>query len=245
MKNKFLKIASLLVMLCLISACAIGTTFAKYTTGDTAGDSARVAKWGVRVTMVGDDLFNNEYATDDTTHAGTLSVKSVSGDDVVAPGTSGKTTFSITGSPEVAVRIVIDFNAVSDIVLPAGSVTGQTADYHPIVFTLTQTHDYNGEIKDEHGNAAPVELKKGTLAEIQSFLDAYSGANGHDFKLPETDGNKLVLDSTYELSWAWAYESGNDAADTLLGDIIAGEATVAGAVTEIKYDLSITVTQID
>lgn len=234
MKNKFLKIASLLVMLCLISACAIGTTFAKYTTGDEASDSARVAKWGVRVTMVGDDLFSNRYATDDTAHAGTLSVKSVSGDDVVAPGTSGKTVFSITGSPEVAVKIDIDFNAVSDIVLPAGSVDGQTADYHPIVFTLKQTHNYQGEM------ATPDVLVEGTLADIQTFLDAFSGT---EYQLPNT--HELKLDSTYELSWTWVYESGNDAADTLLGDIIAGEATVAGAVTEIEYDLSITVTQID
>ena len=51
MKNKFFKVASLMIMLCLISTCAIGTTFAKYVTGDTATDSARVAKWGVRLTM--------------------------------------------------------------------------------------------------------------------------------------------------------------------------------------------------
>ncbi len=230
MKNKFFKIASLMIMLCLISTCAIGTTFAKYVTGDTATDSARVAKWGVRLEMQGDDLFRNEYATDDSAYAGSLSVKSSStSEDVVAPGTKGSTVFSIKGTPEVAANIKIEFDGVKDIVLPAGNA-GLTEDYHPLVFTLKQTHDYQGEM------ATPTVLFSGTLAQIEAALANFSANYA-----PNT-----ILDSTYELSWEWAFENaGKDAADTLLGDIIAGEATVAGAVTEVEYDLSITVTQID
>lgn len=239
MKNKFFKIASLMIMLCLISTCAIGTTFAKYVTGDTATDSARVAKWGVRLTMQGDDLFRNTYAADDTEITGKLSVQSSSTDKVVAPGTKGSTVFSISGIPEVAVRIVIDFNATSDIVLPAGAVLADdstlAANYHPLVFTLKQLKDANGDIAAENQT-----LKSGTLADIQEFLDTYTGTNGAEYE-PNTN-----LASTYELSWAWAFENaGMDAADTLLGDIIAGVEPANGAVTSVQYDLSITVTQID
>lgn len=244
MKNKFFKIASLMIMLCLISTCAIGTTFAKYVTGDTATDSARVAKWGVKIEMQGDDLFSNQYDAHDTELAGKLSVKSSSDDEkVVAPGTSGSTVFSIKGTPEVAARIVIDFDATSDIMLPAGSVQGQTEDYHPLVFTLKQIADADG--------AVDVVLKVGTLADIQAFLDAYTGTNGTEY-LPNTD-----LASKFELSWAWAYSVDDltDKMDTLLGDLMAAKIEAeakgeqytlpTGVSLNVVYNLSITVTQVD
>ena len=227
MKNKFFKLAVLMVMLCLVTTCAIGTTFAKYVSGNSADDAARVAKWGVVVEMVSDDLFENEYTTDDNTYAGALSVKSQNGDSVVAPGTKGSTVFSISGAPEVAVRIDIVFNATSQVKLPGATAA---EDYYPIVFTLKQTEDYQG-------NPATGVLAQGTLDDIAYFLnEVYSGAE----YAPNT-----VLDSKYELSWEWAYESGNDAKDTLLGDVMAGTQTVAGAVTEVAYEISVTVTQID
>ena len=226
MKNKFFKIASLMIMLCLISTCAIGTTFAKYVTNDAAYDSARVAKWGVQLEMVSDKLFNNEYQSHDANYAG-LTVKSDNGNKLVAPGTSGKTAFSISGTPEVATRITISMTNVSDVVLPAGSVAGQDAAYYPVVFTLKQT---NG--------ATDVVLVTGTLADIQAFLTAYSGAE----YAPNTD-----LHAEFELSWEWAYSVNDftDKMDTLLGDIMAGEADVENSSINVAYNLSVTVTQID
>ena len=149
----------------------------------------------------------------------------------VAPGTKGSTVFSITGTPEVAANIKINFVATSDIMLPADSAEGQDEEYHPLVFTLKQTHDYQGEM------ATPTVLFSGTLAQLEAALANFSANYA-----PNT-----ILDSTYELSWEWAFENaGMDAADTLLGDIIAGvEPNNVGAVTAVKYDLSITVTQID
>ena len=66
-KNKFLRLASVMLMLCLITTCAISGTFAKYTTSDEALDSARVAKWGVAVQVLGNDveMFKPEYAKND------------------------------------------------------------------------------------------------------------------------------------------------------------------------------------
>ena len=235
MKNKFFKIASLMVMLCLVTTCAIGTTFAKYVTNAEAEDYARVAKFGVKINIAGDDLLKTEYATDNTAkYAGSVSVKSSSDtENVVAPGTKGSAEFSISGTPEVAVQIDIVFALAQnpDIVLPAGSVDGQTEDYYPVVFTLKQLEDANGDIAE-----ANQVLAQGTLADIQDYLDDYSGEQ----YAPNTN-----LKSVFELSWEWVYESGNDAEDTLLGDIMAGTDSVAGAVTSFSYDLSITVTQLD
>ena len=66
MKNKSVKIAALAIMLCLLTTCAIGTTFAKYVTGADAEDYARVAKWGVKIDIAGDDMFKDTYVADAT-----------------------------------------------------------------------------------------------------------------------------------------------------------------------------------
>ena len=77
-----LKLASAMVILCLITTCAISTTFAKYTTGGSVDDTARVAKWGVEVTMDGDPMFSNTYA------GGPNGISVSATENVVAPGTS-------------------------------------------------------------------------------------------------------------------------------------------------------------
>ena len=234
MKNKFLKIAALVLMLCIATTCVIGTSFAKYVTGAEGEDYARVAKWGVKIDIDGDDMFHNTYAADDTALAGKLSVHSNSIDQVFAHCTSGSTTFTITGNPEVAANVSIEFDYASDIVLPAGSVENQTDDYYPVVFTLKQTKGFDG-------NAMDVTVASGNLQNIKAAINGFS---------QNYDAEALDLDAEFVLSWEWAYESTdnvNDAKDTLLGDIIVDPtaATVAGTSTRLEYELSITVTQLD
>ena len=260
-KNRFLKVASAMIILCLITTCAVSTTFAKYITEGEASDAARVAKWGVELTMDGDPAFASEYS--DATNG--LTVKSDNGDKVVAPGTSssevaGGLKFAITGKPEVAVDITIDFTWTQDVYLRkmddlrdwtqagtevGGSTTYEkfnlTEDYYPVVFTLKQTK--------AAGATVDVELAKGKLADIKAFLDAYSV--GADSKYaPNTD-----LGAEFELSWAWVID-GNNKADTYLGNLMAGlnpdsltEALNNTAMNDycvnIAYALTITVEQID
>ena len=57
MKNKMMRIASVLLVAALITTCAISGTFAKYVTKVSGEDTARVAKWGILLGMEGDDLF--------------------------------------------------------------------------------------------------------------------------------------------------------------------------------------------
>ena len=52
MKNRFLRLASGLFVLCLITTSVISGTYAKYVTGDNGNDTARVAKWGVEISRV-------------------------------------------------------------------------------------------------------------------------------------------------------------------------------------------------
>lgn len=114
-KNKIMRFASLILVLTLLSTSVISGTFAKYTTTDSATDSARVAKWGVTVLASG-NLFGEDYnpnstadsVADDVIGTVTTSASSSDSDNIVAPGTKNDTGFtvSISGTPEVAWDVV-------------------------------------------------------------------------------------------------------------------------------------------
>lgn len=284
-KNRCLKIASGLLLLVLVTTCAIGTTLAKYTTGGDAQDSARVAKWGVKLEMEGDSMFSNRYKVSGST----VIVESESGTEkIVAPGTASTSTttaststtaavFSISGTPEVAVKINVALTVNNDIFLKkstGGKYTDPTyagknsdvstfdlgADYYPVVFTLRQIKDAEGDIDVD---VPPIAT--GNLTVISNALSVYSSTASY---APNTN-----LTATFELSWAWALEKGTtdgekalyNKADTYLGNLMAGinpdglvectdypgfllaEATEPGSdasySTKLSYTLEITVTQ--
>ena len=52
-KNKVMRFASLLLIATLLTTSVISGTFAKYTTSDSAQDTARVAKFGVVAAIAG------------------------------------------------------------------------------------------------------------------------------------------------------------------------------------------------
>lgn len=121
-KNRTMRAAALLLALTLMTSCFVGGTFAKYTTSDSATDTARVAKWGVEVLASG-NLFGTEYNPNSVTDPDkpdqigtvTTSVSSNGTDNIVAPGTKNDEglTISITGTPEVS-WAVEDATADSD-----------------------------------------------------------------------------------------------------------------------------------
>lgn len=129
MKNRFLRLASGLFVLCLITTSVISGTYAKYVTGDNGNDTARVAKWGVEISTSG-TLFGTDYAaTDAAENADSIVVTSTNvastGGNVVAPGTKNNKGFQVklTGQPEVAYKVTAETtNAENkDIYLKAGS----------------------------------------------------------------------------------------------------------------------------
>ena len=143
-KNVMMRLASFLLVAVLISTSAISGTYAKYVTSEQGSDSARVAKWGVKVDVEG-STFANAYATDDKTlnadaqsRIGVNSVVSSGSVDVVAPGTKGDmAAIAISGKPEVAVDV--SYVGVFDI---EGWVDGDGNYYCPLIITV----DENGYI---------------------------------------------------------------------------------------------------
>lgn len=244
-KNRFLTIAGCLMVLCLLTTCVIGTTFAKYVTGGDTNDQARVARWGVELELAGNnELFDNEYTGTD----GKVTVRAAS-DRLVAPGTQQNTAarFHIAGTPEVAVRITINLDVYHQVWLKGGvgveyddyttAVAGDkfelTSDYYPVVFTLRQT--------TAAGAAIPTDdqvLITGRLDEIEDFLDAFNADENRSYCPPNTN-----LEATFELTWAWAFNV-NDQADTYLANQAAGSSG-ADYNTQVAFGLTIRVEQVD
>ena len=145
-KNKMLRIASILLVVTLLSTCVISGTFAKYVTRAKGNDKARVAKWGVLVTVEG-NAFADKYAATDEAYledGGEYSViSSVEGEQVVAPGTSAEEAdmalvATVKGTPEVATRYTLEGKGIKDVVLKKGEYT----DYTHLVKADDGTYGY-------------------------------------------------------------------------------------------------------
>ena len=231
-KNKMLRIASVLLIVTILSTVAISGTFAKYITQYSGNDEARVAKFGLTMTATG-DLFKDAY--DGT-------VKAINGDQVVAPGTSNLNEYKvhITGTTEVKTKLSIKLTGNQDIVLPARfgtdsypdlttannlNDTFQTEiDYYPVKFSIKaygSIETANGIV--EFGDAQhPLDFLSGlSLSEFEDALsvghvptNSINQMNAH-IEGNATDGYYLAfninagktLDVTFVGGWAWAFEN--------------------------------------
>ena len=261
-KNKMMRLASVLLVCVLLTTSVISGTFAKYVTSDSASDTARVAKFGVVVTASG-SLYDKNYVykTAGNTPAGAettnLTVESSNTENLVAPGTQNDTglTFSITGKPEVAVKLEVKLTDAAgnpidvndDIYLKAnGALPDMTTgddvtfnnanDYYPVVFTLKKSGD-------------PVPVAEGKLADIAAYMNGAEMNNA----LIAANTDLGTAYGTYTLTWKWDFDASGvgtyDKQDTLLGDLAAGP--ISGLTEGTDYNLkssvkvSITVTQVD
>lgn len=132
-KNKMLRLASVLLVLTLLTTSIIGGTFAKYTSSGSVRDTARVAKWGVEIKTSG-SLYSDAYAkgagnlpaawTEVSPSADSITVAAATqNDNIVAPGTESYgngLSFGIAGTPEVAVTVKTIIEA-EDIYLKEGT----------------------------------------------------------------------------------------------------------------------------
>lgn len=216
-KNKMMRLASVLLVVTLLTTSAISGTFAKYTTSNSGNDTARVAYWGFKNnTMNITDLFSNVY---DST------VKSLT--DVIAPGTAGSATFAFayegTEAPEVAYTFQVDTN---------GSMCADTIKNNPNILWKLDSGTWGTwdamitAIEALDGNKTGNRYEPGTLP------DAFLAENtGHTifwkWIFDENAGNK---------------ENGttnNDAGDTAMGSVAAAD------LANVTVVVNITATQID
>lgn len=268
-KNKMLRMASALLMLVLLTTSVVGGTFAKYVTEADASDSARVAKWGIKMDVDGSGTFKAAY---DTTVQSENST-----DKVVAPGTSGTAIYSVSGAPETAYKITFTGTKTNDVFLakglkfkytdsdtnggavnyikPGTSTESMVSEnYYPIKYTVTVI-SANATFSGSGG------ITNDTSKEFDTLEAAMTALSNTTLTYDANEAANLEV----KIGWKWAFDStteptSNDVNDTILGDIIAGNAdlTVDGKTgtaiqpnvdgkygTSIEFDLTITATQID
>ena len=225
MKNKMMRVAALMLALTLMTSCFVGGTFAKYTTYGEGLDSARVAKWGVVINGSAMEAFSDEY---DTTVRGFSNAK------VVAPGTSGKfTDFEISGTPEVAVKIIYG----ASVTLSGTWLDENDNFYCPLKVYI---------------NGTPLcGLQYETAADFEQAIEDNIVAISGSIYPPQTNLEDVENDLLIE--WAWSFVSDGtdynanpamglqtDRSDTQLGNW----ATTAGA-PAIRIDVNCTIEQVD
>lgn len=234
-KNTMMRLAAVMLMCVLLTTSVVGGTFAKYVTKNGSTDTARVAEFGVvidAITADTNDLFVKTYNADASDYSGITVEAEV---DVVAPGTKGEMTkFTITGTPEVAVRVTY----TPTLTLEGWKIDAST-EYCPIVFEITKdgtkttygTNDTNATNKSVDVAAL--------ITDVQEAIKGASKDYAPNTNLGETG---VAVNNDLVVSWYWLYEvdAATDTKDTILGKLAA-----EGQAPTIKLDLTVTITQID
>lgn len=203
-KNNMMRLASVLLVLVLLTTCAISGTFAKYTSTANGSDAARVAYWGFgKDTNMTINLFSTSY--DGT-------VLSADTDKVIAPGTEKETTIKFAFKSNVNDTIAApEVDYIFDVA--AASTGSNTTDL-----------DNNANFKWT--------LKVGTGAEVEydTLADLVAAINALEVNPTPVDGKATnyykagTLPAAFSegvsvtIGWAWEYEDATDALDTSMGN---------------------------
>lgn len=220
--NKAMRLAAAVLVLTLLTTCAIGGTFAKYTAKATGTASAHVAKWGFGkdASINLDGLFATFYKSDTEGYV-YYTVNSGNNENVIAPGTSREDSFDFqyagAGKPEVAYKFSVDLTGTDPV--------KKLDDISTFHWTLDGTNyekfdDLVAAVKKLSGDAS------GTKEYVSGQLpDAFYG----------TDSN---ASANHTIGWKWDF-TGTDAdtADTALGN--------ADPLANFNLTLTVTATQID
>ena len=226
-KNKPMRAAGVLLLATMLTTCMTAGTFAKYTTSDSAEDSARVAKFGVVVsadgTLFGEEYNNNIIAYSDTANTGTVQVSS-QGTNVVAPGTKNETGlgFSVNGTPEVDVEVTSTIET-ENIYLKSGTygvmVEAQGVTdvnfYNTKLFVLSEGKYSH---PDEYSDSATYYTIKDTVTLTDDYYPVVYTLDGGTNGTSDKDGT-YTSDSLAEI------------ADTLKDQLDIGENETTGTKT--------------
>lgn len=127
-KNRMMRLASLLLVLCLLTTSVISGTFAKYVSEATGTDSAIVAKWSFKVATTDIapaateefvvDLFSTAYELSEGV-VGTEADTDVKADGkIIAPGTGGSFKLNLENASEVTAKYTITLSEINAAGVP-------------------------------------------------------------------------------------------------------------------------------
>ncbi len=253
-KNKLMRIASVLLVATLLSTSVISGTFAKYVTTDEAQDAARVAKFGVVASVIG-DLYGQTYLASDNDemsewglHTPTVSINSTTEGDVVAPGTKNTKgmNFAITGAPEVSTAVHFDYTE-----------DGAGKDNHPSTITLGNYSfgvltEYRGSKSDDIKNDFFIAVENGSTigTDILSFrqiTDSDTFASVKDLKWYDIKDKNAANGSQYQpMVYSWTLHAAGSTLGTGMhgvgqsgqgdGNIFAAYSAISGIFEGATFD---------
>ena len=231
-KNKAMRLASCLLVLTLLTACMISGTFAKYVSGDTTSDTAKVAKWGVTAQASGSlfgKAYNSNTAVTDGDEIAATSTNVSGTDNVVAPCTKNTKglILSISGTPEVANTVaaaVPKDKTNSDIFLKEGTY-GVMAEANGV--TAANVTDYYVE-------------SSGT------YTKATNGSFNADTTYYKLVDEAAVVNDYYPINWKVTPKTGNAVENIKKGtELLTSIKTVFGSTSNnagVALDNSCTIT---
>ena len=212
MKNKFMRIAAVMLMLCLVTTCAISGTFAKYTTEATGEDTARVAYWGFtgeNADIALTDLFKDTYSTD---------VKGAV--DVIAPGTTNSATFvfkytdksTTVDAPEVAYQITVstDGSECADAIKQNPNIVWKLGST-----TFETTTDAGGTTYAFDKLLAAIEALAGNAANGNTATAGVASYGPSADYLPDITTEQTI-------TWEWIFDQAAGGEDYDTGDTAMG-----------------------
>lgn len=250
MKNKKSKKPLIVVAMILMIGLVAGMgamTYSRYITSGTTGtQTATAAKWGFVVTVNATDLFATDYSVAEGATLATkvaengVAVKTKSTANIVAPGTTGSMTISISGSAEVLAKLSITtIGEVNEIFL---------GDYYPVVWKLTDggTFNVSGKLSDVLASLTGTST---TFSAGESYNINYTLSWEWPLETGATDDEKATNNAKDTLIGYKAEEKGYaDIKDTYVGSKLLSEVVTSenyGAiVTEMSFNLQISVEQI-
>lgn len=216
--NKMMRIAAVILMMTLLTTCAISGTFAKYVSSASASDTARVAKWSFKVgetdiaglTATADqqqftfNLFKTVYDTNNTspnvnTEDDTDVANGTNDTVIIAPGTWGYFDIELKNASEVTASYTINFEEITS-------------------------------------SNVPLKFQKATVDENDATV-AYPNGSWDDLNTINVTATNMAINgsTTIRVYWQWAFD-GNDG-DTALG--------TAQNLADVTIKATITVTQVD
>lgn len=222
-RNKLFLLGLFVVFAAVLSLSLVSSTFARYTSTNNGSDTARVAKWGVEITVGSFDAFAAEYEKDDAsaTAISDVSVAAADSKNVLAPGTTKDLVgLDIAGEPEVAVRVTY----AAELTLANWTVGSD--EYCPLVFTVGTENYYIGKTGIE--NVA--QLKAAVEAAIAEYSAEYEA------------NSDLSTAAAPVVSWKWEIDQTTVPGQTNEKDTALGNAATAATVS---LKITATVTQID
>lgn len=200
-------IIAVMLALLVVSFAVSGGVFAKYvSTSNAKSNEARIAKWGLEVSVDATDILGSAYegeGIDIDANSNSLIVSAGENVQSLIPGATGSMNITIGGTSEVLAKLTVNIGGSEIFLQKDGEI------YYPIVWTLQKGSEV---------------LVSGHLEDIDAYF-ADDPATSNVNELEVSPNTHSVFEGEYVLSWTWEFSNASsnitdlsvNEADTLIG----------------------------